>query len=85
LYRIINTYICKKTKKLKEENDPLHAICKFYKVKIWSCENDVGILTSQVWEIGDKLLLTEREKKKLEEKLSKKIYLYNPWTNRMIS
>jgi hypothetical protein len=24
-----------------------------------------------VWEIGDKLLLTEREKKKLEEELSK--------------
>ena len=39
--------------------------------QIWSYENDVGILKSQVWEIGDKLLLTEREKKKLEEELSK--------------
>jgi hypothetical protein len=39
--------------------------------QIGSYENDVGILKSQVWEIGDKLLLTEREKKKLEEELSK--------------
>jgi hypothetical protein len=39
--------------------------------QICSYENDVGILKSQVWEIGDKLLLTEREKKKLEEELSK--------------
>jgi hypothetical protein len=39
--------------------------------QIRSYENDVGILKSQVWEIGDKLLLTEREKKKLEEELSK--------------
>jgi hypothetical protein len=39
--------------------------------QIGSYENDVGILKSQVWEIGDKLLLTEREKKKLKEELSK--------------
>jgi hypothetical protein len=39
--------------------------------QIGSYENDVGILKSQVWEIGDKLLITEREKKKLEEELSK--------------
>jgi len=51
LYRIINAYIYtythiyvyKKTKKSKEENDHLHAMCKFYKDKIWSYENDVGI------------------------------------------
>jgi hypothetical protein len=39
--------------------------------QIASYENDVGILKSQVWEIGDKLLMTEREKKKLEEELMK--------------
>jgi len=47
-------------------------------------ENDVGILKSQVWEIGGKLLLTEREKEKLEENFQSKRCLYNPWTNRMI-
>jgi hypothetical protein len=31
-----------------------------------------------VWEIGDKLLLTEREKKKLEEKLSKQEMFVQP-------
>jgi len=31
-----------------------------------------------VWEIGDKLLLTEREKKKLEEKLSKQEMFVRP-------
>jgi hypothetical protein len=46
--------------------------------QIWSYENDVGILKSQVWEIGDKLLLTEREKKKLEEKLSKQEMFVQP-------
>jgi len=46
--------------------------------QIWSYENDVGILKSQVWEIGDKLLLTEREKKKLEEELSKKEMFVQP-------
>ncbi|GFG34214.1 hypothetical protein Cfor_00479, partial [Coptotermes formosanus] len=61
----------KKTKKSKEESGHLLAMCRFYKDKIGSYENDVGILKSQVWEIGDKLLLTEREKKKLEEELSK--------------
>lgn len=40
--------------------------------QIQSYENDVGILKSQVWEIGDKLLMAEREKKKLEEELSKR-------------
>jgi len=38
----------------------------------------VGILKSQVWEIGDKLLLTEREKKKLEEELSKQEIFVQP-------
>lgn len=46
--------------------------------QIWSYENDVGILKSQVWEIGDKLLLTEREKKKLEEELSKQEIFVQP-------
>lgn len=46
--------------------------------QIWSYENDVGILKSQVWEIGDKLLLTEREKKKLEEELSKQEMFVQP-------
>ena len=45
--------------------------------QIWSYENDIGILKSQVWEIGDKLLLTEREKKKLEE-LSKQEMFVQP-------
>jgi len=57
-------HIYKKTKKSKEENEHLHAMCKFYKDKIWSYENDVDILKSQVWEIGDKLLLTERQREK---------------------
>jgi hypothetical protein len=39
--------------------------------QIGSYENKVGTLESQVCEIGDKLLPTEREKKKLEEELSK--------------
>jgi len=47
--------------------------------QIWSYENDVGILKSQVWEIGDKLLLTEREKKKLEEELSKQEMFVQPF------
>jgi hypothetical protein len=45
--------------------------------QIASYENDVGILKSQMWEIGDKLLMTEKEKKKLEEELSKQqIFLH---------
>jgi hypothetical protein len=45
--------------------------------QISSYESDVGILKSQVWEIGDKLLMTEREKKKLEEELKKQqIFLH---------
>jgi hypothetical protein len=47
-----------------------HCAC-FHLFQIVSYENDVGILKSQVWEIGDKLLMTEREKKKLEGELSK--------------
>jgi hypothetical protein len=46
--------------------------------QIWTYENDVGILKSQVWEIGDKLLLTEREKKRLEEELSKQEVFIQP-------
>ena len=73
-------HIYKKTKKSKEENEHLHAMCKFYKDKIWSYENDVDILKSQVWEIGDKLLFTEREreKKKLQGKLSKQEMFLQP-------
>ena len=63
---------------LKETSDHLHAMCKFYKDKIWRYENDVGILKSQVWETGDKLLLAEREKQKLEEKLSKQEMFVQP-------
>jgi len=37
----------KKTKKSKEESEHLHAMCRFYKDKIWSYENDIGILKSQ--------------------------------------
>jgi hypothetical protein len=45
--------------------------------QIASYESDVGILKSQVWEIGDKLLMTERGKKKLEEELKKQqIFLH---------
>jgi hypothetical protein len=46
--------------------------------QIWSYENDIGILKSQVWEIGDKLLLSEREKKNLEEELSKQEKFVQP-------
>jgi hypothetical protein len=46
--------------------------------QIWSYENDIGILKSQIWEIGDKLLLTEREKKKLEEELTKQDVFVQP-------
>ena len=46
--------------------------------QILSYENDIGILKSQVWEIGDKLLLAEREKKKLEEELSKQEMFVQP-------
>jgi hypothetical protein len=45
--------------------------------QIGSYENDVGFLKSQVWEIGDKLLLTERENKKLKEKLLKQEMLHS--------
>ena len=60
-------------------------MCRFYKDKIWSYENGVGILKSQVWEIGDKLLLTEREKKKLEEELSRQEMFVQPIGRQMIS
>ncbi|XP_021932074.1 GRIP and coiled-coil domain-containing protein 2-like isoform X5 [Zootermopsis nevadensis] len=63
--------IGKKMKKSKEESDHFQAMCKIYKDKVRSYESDVGILKSQVWEIGDKLLVAEKEKKKLEEELSK--------------
>ena len=53
-------------------------MCSLNLFQIWSYENDVGILKSQVWEIGDKLLLTEREKKKLEEELSKQEMFVQP-------
>jgi hypothetical protein len=52
-------------------------VCLSHLFQIASYENDVGILKSQVWEIGDKLLMTEREKKKLEEELKKQhIFLH---------
>ncbi|XP_023719102.1 putative leucine-rich repeat-containing protein DDB_G0290503 isoform X2 [Cryptotermes secundus] len=63
--------IQKKTQTSKQENEHLQAVCRLYKEKIASYENDVGIMKSQMWEIGDKLLMSEREKKRLEEELSK--------------
>ncbi|XP_069682255.1 putative leucine-rich repeat-containing protein DDB_G0290503 isoform X3 [Periplaneta americana] len=61
----------KKMKSAKEDNKQLQEMCRLYKDKIASHENEMRHLNSQIWEIGDKLLMTEKEKRKLEEELSK--------------
>ncbi|KAJ9596365.1 hypothetical protein L9F63_012640 [Diploptera punctata] len=61
----------KKTKKMKDECDQIHALCREYKEKINSYQQEIAFQQSHIWELGDKLLLSDKEKKKLQEELIK--------------
>ncbi|PSN34445.1 hypothetical protein C0J52_21468 [Blattella germanica] len=62
----------KKMKKSREECEHMQALCREYKEKVKSCQQEIALQKSQIWELGDKLLLSDKEKKKLQEELFNK-------------